>query len=217
VQPIPHRRRSTSDPSSRANLETGAEVGEVAVSQQTGRGIGPWIGGRVTDRAPGQATGRATGPEAVDEFTAYVAARQRGLLGFATLLCGNRADAEDLLQGVLARVYLRWDRIGATDVDAYVRAALVNANASLWRRAFRRRERSTDTVPDGAVTPADDEDLWAAVLSLPERQREVVALRFYEGLSVAETAAVMGSSEGTVKSQCARALARLRLTLEEER
>ncbi|MGY2875729.1 RNA polymerase sigma-70 factor (sigma-E family) [Marmoricola sp. URHA0025 HA25] len=154
------------------------------------------------------------------DFAAYVQARQQALLGFAILLCGNRADAEDLLQSVLGRVSLKWDRLvaGRGDVDAYVRAALVNANHSLWRRAFRRREQPTAELPEPPATGAgDDLDLWARVLQLPERQRQVVALRFYEGLSVAETAAAMGSSEGTVKSQCARALARLRVVLEEER
>lgn len=153
------------------------------------------------------------------DFAAYVQARQQALLGFAILLCGERADAEDLLQTVLGRVSLRWERLvgSRSDIDAYVRTSLVNAHHSLWRRAFRRRERPTAELPEAAVTSeSDDLDLWSRVLQLPERQRQVVALRFYEGLSVAETAAAMGSSEGTVKSQCARALARLRIVLEEE-
>lgn len=153
------------------------------------------------------------------EFTRYVEARQQSLLGFAVLLVGNRHDAEDLLQSVLGRACLKWDHLLARDVDldAYVRAALVNARYSLWRRAFHRRERSTDELPVVVEDQAaNDLDLWSRVLDLPERQRHVVALRYYEGLSVAETAAVMGSSEGTVKSQCSRALSRLRVVLSEE-
>ncbi|WP_310961646.1 SigE family RNA polymerase sigma factor [Nocardioides terrisoli] len=165
-----------------------------------------------------QAPRERAGSDRLD-FTAYVEARQHGLLGFTVLLCGNLADAEDLLQSVLARTFLRWDRLLAqqVDIDAYVRTSLVNANTSLWRRAFRRRERPAETLPEqaGDQPDPDDGELWARVLLLPERQRQVVALRYYEGLSVAETAAAMGSSEGTVKSQCARALARLRVDLGE--
>ncbi len=153
------------------------------------------------------------------DFTQFVESRQQSLLGFAMLLVGDRPDAEDLLQTVLGRTCLKWDHLLARDIDldAYVRAALVNARYSLWRRAFHRRERSTDQLPVVAEDPpADDLDLWRRVLDLPERQRHVVALRYYEGLSVAETAAVMGVSEGTVKSQCSRALSRLRVALTEE-
>lgn len=150
------------------------------------------------------------------DFTAYLEARQAHLLRTAYLLTGDRHQAEDILQTALAKLYLSWDRVrdhGA--VDGYVRRILVNENSSLWRRAWRRREWSTDAVPDSTpVRDAYDEglaaDVWAVVSTLPRRARAVVVLRYYEQLTEAETAEVLGISVGTVKSQTSRALAALR-------
>lgn len=149
------------------------------------------------------------------EFAAYLAARQPALLRTAYLMTGHRADAEDLLQTSLAKLYLAWDRVQSRDsVDAYVRRILVNEHASLWRRAFKRREWPTDELPEvGVQDPTyDDRDrlLWDFVQTLPRRQRAVVVLRYYEQLSEAEIADLLGISAGTVKSQCSRALAALR-------
>jgi RNA polymerase sigma-70 factor (sigma-E family) len=150
------------------------------------------------------------------DFSAYLAARQPALLRTAYLLTGNRADAEDLLQTSLAKLYLAWDRVREREaVDGYVRRIMVNENSSLWRRAWKRRELSVEEVPDRAGQQDRAEEgaadaLWSFVQTLPRKQRAVVVLRYYEELSEAETAAVLGISVGTVKSQCSRALAALR-------
>jgi RNA polymerase sigma-70 factor (sigma-E family) len=150
------------------------------------------------------------------DFTAYLEARQQRLLRTAYLLTGDQHQAEDLLQTSLAKLYLAWDKVrdrGA--VDAYVRRIMVNENNSLWRRGWKRREAPTDVVPETSpVHDAYDEGLgaavWAVVATLPRRARAVVVLRYYEQLSEAETAEVLGISVGTVKSQTSRALAALR-------
>jgi RNA polymerase sigma-70 factor (sigma-E family) len=159
------------------------------------------------------------GVTAVDrdaDFTAYLEARQGKLLRTAYLLTGDQHQAEDLLQTALAKLYLAWDKVRDRDsVDAYVRRIMVNENNSLWRRGWRRRELTTDAVPETAPThDAYDEGLgaavWAVVQTLPRKARAVVVLRYYEQMSEAETAELLGISVGTVKSQTSRALAALR-------
>ena len=149
------------------------------------------------------------------EFAAYMEARQAGLLRTAYLLTGDRHVAEDLVQTSLAKLYLAWDKVRARDsVDAYVRRVLVNENNSLWRRGWKKREHPTATMPDRHMSDVYDEgqrrDLWDLVQTLPRKARAVVVLRYYEELSEAETADVLGISVGTVKSQASRALATLR-------
>ena len=150
------------------------------------------------------------------EFTAYLAARQPALLRTAYLLTGDRHQAEDVLQTSLAKLYLAWDKVHNRDsVDAYVRRIMVNENTSLWRRAWKRNEHPTDRLPeDNPVRDSYDDGrgdaLWALVQTLPRRARAVVVLRYYEELSEAETADVLGITVGTVKSQTSRALAALR-------
>ncbi len=164
-----------------------------------------------------------------EEFSAYMSARQPALMRTAYLLAGDRAGAEDLLQNAFAKLYLSWDRVRDREaLDGYVRRIMVNEHNSLWRRAWKRREHSTDVVPDQGVTDEYDEGrgsaLWSFVQTLPPKQRSVIVLRYYEQLSEAETADVLGISVGTVKSQASRALAGLRArapqsltTREEER
>lgn len=147
------------------------------------------------------------------DFSRYVAEHQAALMSFSHLVCGSQQQAEDVLQEVLAKAYLKWDRVGAPDMDtrAYLNRMIVNERNSLWRRAFRRHEVATDQLPEVASTDPDTTDVtWAEVLKLPPRQRQVVALRFYADMSVAETAAALKCSEGTVKSQTHHALATLR-------
>ena len=149
------------------------------------------------------------------DFTAYLHARQGRLLRTAYLLTGDQHQAEDLLQTSLAKLYLAWDKVrDRGSVDGYARRIMVNENNSLWRRAWKRREHATDTMPEtGAVDVYDDGmggALWSFVQTLPPRQRSVVVLRYYEQLSEAEIADVLGISVGTVKSQASRALAALR-------
>ncbi len=150
------------------------------------------------------------------DFTAYLQARQARLLGTAYLLTGDRHQAEDLVQTSLAKLYLAWDRVRDREsVDAYVRRIMVNENNSIWRRGWKRREFATGDLPEGSpVHDVYDEGLgaavWEVVQTLPRKARAVVVLRYYEQLSEAETAAVLGISVGTVKSQASRALATLR-------
>lgn len=150
------------------------------------------------------------------EFTEYLSARQPRLLRTAYLLTGDRASAEDLLQNSLAKLYLSWDRISRREsVDGYLRRIMVNEHNSLWRRPWKRREVVVDQVPDRLATTDEYDDgagaqLWNFVQTLPRRQRAVIVLRYYEELSEAETAELLGCSVGTVKSQASRALAALR-------
>ena len=149
------------------------------------------------------------------DFSAYMHARQASLLRTAYLLTGDRHTAEDLVQTSFAKLYLSWDRVREQgSIDGYVRRILVNENNSLWRRAWKRRELASDTVPDRHHYDAYDagagRELWDLVQTLPRKARAVVVLRYYEELSEAETAEALGISVGTVKSQASRALAALR-------
>jgi RNA polymerase sigma-70 factor (sigma-E family) len=153
------------------------------------------------------------------EFSEYMAARQPSLLRTAYLLTGDRHTAEDLVQTALAKLYLSWDKVQRQDsLDGYVRRILVNEHNSLWRRPWKKRETTTSELPDQEAAPAEaghDTELWELVQSLPRKQRAAVVLRYYEQLSEAETAAVLGVSVGTVKSQTSRALATLRTRVSE--
>jgi RNA polymerase sigma-70 factor (sigma-E family) len=178
------------------------------------------------ERPPDEQTGttavadRGSARDARDaDFAAYLAARQPSLLRTAYLLTGNRHDAEDLVQTASAKLYLSWDKVRNTgSMDGYVRRILVNEHNSLWRRAWKRREHAADdTVLHALDEPHHDDhedglgaELWDVVQTLPRKARAVVVLRYYEELSEAETAAVLGISVGTVKSQTSRALAALR-------
>lgn len=150
------------------------------------------------------------------DFADYLAARQPALLRTAYLLTGDRHQAEDLLQTSLAKLYLAWDKVrdkGA--VDGYVRRIMVNEQNSLWRRAWKKREVTTDEVPETAphhdsYDDGTNDQLWRVVQSLPERARAVVVLRYYEQMTEAEVADALGISIGTVKSQCSRAMSTLR-------
>ena len=153
------------------------------------------------------------------EFSAYMAARQPSLLRTAYLLTGDRHTAEDLVQTALAKLYLSWDKVKQREhVDGYVRRILINENNSLWRRPWKKRETTISELPETAAHDAEgnrgpDVELWAHVQALPRKQRAAVVLRYYEQLSEAETAAVLGVSVGTVKSQTSRALATMRVRM----
>jgi RNA polymerase sigma-70 factor (sigma-E family) len=155
------------------------------------------------------------------EFRQFVAARSAALLRTAYLLVGDWAHAEDVLQNALTKTYLAWRRLGEFEaVDAYARRVLVTTATSWWRRRWHG-ERPTAVMPERITPDAIDEHierqaLWRHVQKLPSRQRAVLVLRFYEDLTEAETARVLGVAVGTVKSQCARALGTLRNSLSEE-
>ncbi|MEU6815792.1 SigE family RNA polymerase sigma factor [Streptomyces sp. NPDC046860] len=152
-------------------------------------------------------------------FASYVRARHPALLRTARSLTANPSDAEDLLQTALAKTYVAWERIeDHRALDGYVRRALLNTRTSQWRRR-RVDEFVCDELPEpeprpGADDPAERQALrdamWRAVLRLPARQRAMVVLRYYEDLSEAQTADLLGVSVGTVKSAVSRALGKLR-------
>jgi RNA polymerase sigma-70 factor (sigma-E family) len=158
-------------------------------------------------------------PKARDaEFEDFVRRRRSHLLGTAVVLtAGDHHLAEDLVQGVLVRLYLAWGRATRRGgVDAYARRALVNAFIDHRRRPSVARETVTDTVPDRVAATASlaqeavDAELLAALKALPERMRAAVVLRHVADLSVEDAADALGCSPGTVKSQTARGLAKLR-------
>ena len=148
------------------------------------------------------------------DFDEYVRQRGASLQRLAYLLVGDRHEAEDLLQGVLARLFVRWSAVERADnVDAYVRAALANAAASWWRARFRRRDVPVATVPEvaGSSDTSESRDEIVDMLrKLPPRQRAVIVLRYYEDRTEAEIASILGCSTGTVKSQATKARATLR-------
>jgi RNA polymerase sigma-70 factor (sigma-E family) len=145
-------------------------------------------------------------------FDEFVRGRGTALHHTAYLLTGDWALAEDLLQTALAKSYLRWDRIA--DPEGYVRRVLVNTYSTWWRRRWRG-EVPHDVVPDApAADRWGDVDarnaLRDALARLPRRMRAVVVLRYHEDMTEAAVADALGISVGTVKSQCAKAMARLR-------
>jgi RNA polymerase sigma-70 factor (sigma-E family) len=151
-----------------------------------------------------------------DGFREYVTARSPALMRAAWLLTGNEAAAEDLVQSALVRIWPRWaklDREGS--IDAYMRRVLVTTYINGWRRRWRG-EVPTEVLPDGPAAvdahAAVDQRLLVrqALADLPPRQRAVVVLRYFEDLTEAQAAQALGCSVGTVKSQTAKALARLR-------
>ncbi|MCX4738097.1 SigE family RNA polymerase sigma factor [Streptomyces antibioticus] len=160
-----------------------------------------------------------TRPSSYPSFTSYVRARQPVLLRTARSLTANPSDAEDLLQTALTKTYVAWERIeDHRALDGYVRRALVNTRTSQWRKR-KVDEFVCDEPPEpepqaGADDPAERQALrdamWRAIMKLPARQRAMVVLRYYEDLSEAQTAEVLGVSVGTVKSAVSRALGKLR-------
>ena len=159
--------------------------------------------------------------ETVVAFDDFVAARSKALLRTAFLLTGDHHHAEDLLQTALTSLYLRWSTLrDPRSAESYVRRSLITTYTSWWRRRSWR-ERPTGELPDAAVaafgTSGDADELWRHLSALPRQQRAVVVLRFYEDMSVEETAALLGISAGSVKSHTSRALGALRVRLEPPR
>jgi RNA polymerase sigma-70 factor (sigma-E family) len=149
------------------------------------------------------------------DFSEYVVAHRVRLVRTARLLtAGDDAAAEDLVQTALTRIYVHWARVSrADDRVAYGFRTLTNAFLDERRRAHRRREVVTDAAPEHVASTADAETrhlVLEALAQLAPRQRAVVVLRHFLQYDVAATAQALGCSEGTVKSQNAKALATLR-------
>jgi RNA polymerase sigma-70 factor (sigma-E family) len=164
-------------------------------------------------RAEGTAREAAGGGE--EAFREFAIGRWPALVRFAYGLTGDRGHAEDLVQITLAKVYASWSRVlRADDPDAYVHRILINAHHSRFRKR-RVRESAGPGLPEPVAADGTDaldqrSDLIAALMELPPKQRAVVMLRYWDGLTETQTAAVLGCSVGTVKSQASRALAKLR-------
>jgi len=160
-----------------------------------------------------------------EQFHAFVVAERAGMLRTARLLAaGDGHLAEDLVQSTLTALYVAWPAFQrAGNRGAYVRRSLVNALISERRRPWRRREQSLAVLPDRPDPSARDQPfeavpdgapaLYRALGDLPPRMRATVVFRYFHDLSVAETADALTCSQGTVKSQTARALDKLREVL----
>jgi RNA polymerase sigma-70 factor (sigma-E family) len=164
----------------------------------------PLVRSRVADRA-------------AQTFEEFVLGQSTTLLRVGFLLTGDRHVAEDLLQGVLERMYVRWSRI-ASDPTAYARRAMVNAANSRWRSRARRPETTLSPEhdsgePDRAESVATQDAVLRALRELTPKQRAVVVLRYLEDLTEAETASSLRMSLGTVKSHSSRGLARMRAAI----
>ena len=158
----------------------------------------------------------------VGSFDAFVRESSPALARLAFLLTGDRQLGEDLLQTALSKVLPHWHRVVARgDPAPYVRTVMVRT-AIGWRRRRWNGETPATNLPEPAAasdfSSAFDtrERLRAALATLPARQRAVVVLRFYEDRTEAEVALLLGCSRGTVKSQAAKALAKLRARLDDE-
>ena len=155
----------------------------------------------------------------IERFSAWARTRMDELLHFGAALTGERDSAQDLVQTALARTWAAWPRVTRRDdPEGYVRRVMVNEQIGEWRR--RGRAAVPVPPPPAASDPVDavidrGDRLWAALLSLAPRQRAVVVLRYCEDRSELETSQLLGCSVGTVKSQAAKGLARLREVLGE--
>jgi RNA polymerase sigma-70 factor (sigma-E family) len=154
------------------------------------------------------------------QFSEYVAARRVLVRRTAYLMCGDWHWAEDLTQTTFIRVAAAWHRVRDRQaLDAFVRTCLFRVYLAETSRAWRRREQSCAESPEVVGVEDDAESVTRrmvfaqALRKLPPRQRLTLICRYYQQLDVAETAAALGCSEGTVKSQTARGLAALREVL----
>ncbi|PVE11063.1 SigE family RNA polymerase sigma factor [Streptomyces scopuliridis] len=165
---------------------------------------------------PGDGTVLAERADAEAAFTAYVQERRASLYATAYHLTGDRFEAEDLLQSALFSTYRAWDRISdKAAVGGYLRRTMTNLHISAWRRR-KLNEYPTEELPE----TAGDTDamrgtelravLWQALSRLPELQRTMLVLRYYEGRTDPEIAEILDISVGTVKSSIWRSLRRLR-------
>ncbi|WP_393060088.1 SigE family RNA polymerase sigma factor [Streptomyces sp. LN549] len=170
--------------------------------------------------AYGEVTGERKAPAQTEDaeaaFTAYVRERRASLYATAYHLTGDRFEAEDLLQSALFSTYRAWDRISdKAAVGGYLRRTMTNLHISAWRRR-KLNEYPTEELPE---TVGDTDAmrgtelravLWQALARLPETQRTMLVLRYYEGRTDPEIAAILDISVGTVKSSIWRSLRRLR-------
>ncbi|MFJ9415858.1 SigE family RNA polymerase sigma factor [Streptomyces sp. NPDC101227] len=184
----------------------------------TGRGDadGGNNGGTQYGEETGERRSASEAAEAEAAFTAYVQERRASLYATAYHLTGDRYEAEDLLQSALFSTYRAWDRISdKAALGGYLRRTMTNLHISAWRRR-KLNEYPTEELPEtaGDVDAMRGTELravlWQALVRLPEAQRTMLVLRYYEGRTDPEIADILGISVGTVKSSIWRSLRRLR-------
>jgi RNA polymerase sigma-70 factor (sigma-E family) len=163
------------------------------------------VGGK--DGGAKNASVRVSGPVVGWDFESLYVARYAGMVRLAYLLTGSMAHAEEAAQESFVGVYERWSRI--TDHSAYLRASVVNHCRS-WHRSRLVGKRGESRLARADLHDDRPDEMADALARLPRRRREVIVLRFYEGLALADIAAVLGISEGTVKSTLHRALDELK-------
>jgi RNA polymerase sigma-70 factor (sigma-E family) len=155
-------------------------------------------------------------------FAEFATSRSRALHRAAYLMVGDAALAQDLVQEALAKTYVAWPRLrDPRNAEAYCRKAITTTAISWFRRKSWNNERPTEFPPEDAAhrsaghdsAVAERDAVWRALLTVPPRQRAALVLRFYEDLTEAQTADAMGCAVGTVKSQVAAGLAKLRKQL----
>ena len=151
-----------------------------------------------------------------DGFRAWVAVRREPLRRSVYLMCGDWYLADDVVQDALTRLYAVWERVARRgDPEAYARRIVVNLLVDHSRRPARR-EIPRETLPESAGPGSGDDRrqmLASALAMVPPKQRTTLVFRFWEGLSVEETASIMSCSTGTVKSNTSKGLANLRTIL----
>lgn len=151
-------------------------------------------------------------------FSEFVLARQGRLRRAAYLMCGDVDLAEDLVQEALIALAEKWESV--EHPDAFVRRVVYRQRVSWWRR--HHREVAVEHLPeralgDGALERARDAEIHAALRTLPQRQRAALVLRYFEDLTEAQAASVMGVATGTIKSLSHQGMTRLRAELEDRR
>jgi RNA polymerase sigma-70 factor (sigma-E family) len=156
-------------------------------------------------------------------YVEFVREAEVSLRRTAYLVCGDRAQADDVVQDALYKLYLAWPRVRRVgNPFAYARRMVVNAAYDGRRRPWRREVAIAD-VPDRVAADdftaghADRDEVLEAMRALGPRQRACVVLRYYEDLSVEQTAEILGCSTGTVKSQASRGLDTLRQAIDRQR
>jgi RNA polymerase sigma-70 factor (sigma-E family) len=155
------------------------------------------------------------------EFADFALARSRALHRAAYLMVGDTQLAQDLVQEALTKTYVAWPRLrDPRNAEAYCRKAITTIAISWFRRKGWHNERPTEHLPEDArgvggheSSVAERDAVWRALQDLPPRQRAALVLRFYDDLTEVQTAAAMGCAVGTVKSQVAAGLAKLRARL----
>ncbi|GHE40152.1 SigE family RNA polymerase sigma factor [Streptomyces thermocarboxydus] len=206
-----HRGSEKSGAAGMRGCARGAGRQHTAIMTVVDASTGDTDGGSAYREEPGE---RRSVSEA--EFTAYVQERRASLYATAYHLTGDRFEAEDLLQSALFSTYRAWDRISdKAAVGGYLRRTMTNLHISAWRRR-KLNEYPTEELPE----TAGDTDamrgtelravLWQALARLPELQRTMLVLRYYEGRTDPEIADILNISVGTVKSSIWRSLRRLR-------